>query len=165
MGRDGLEIERKYLLAAAPPGAVLASLGAVPTRIEQVYLLPSGEAEARRVRRLDDAHGTHLVYTEKRQIRGIVRHEREVGIDDPTYRRLLAEADPARHPIVKTRHRFPYRGRTLELDVFEGRLAGLVLLEAELDDEEAVPEIPPELGPCTDVSEDPAYLNWNLALR
>jgi len=88
-----------------------------------------------------------------------------VEVDEPTFRRLLAEAAPDRHPVVNTRHLIRYRGRTLELDAFEGRLEGLVVLEVELEDEDAVPEIPPELGPWTDVSEDPDYLNWNLALR
>jgi len=165
MARDGSEIERKYLLAASPPADVLAALGAVPMRIEQVYLPRGATGMARRARRIDDADGTRYLYTEKRHVRGIVREEHETAIDEPTYRRLLGEAEADRRPIVKTRHLIPYRGRTLELDVFEGRLAGLVLLEVELDDELAVPDIPPELGPTTDVSEDPDYLNWNLAAR
>jgi adenylate cyclase len=162
---DGFEIERKYLLERAPSPELLASLGAVATRIEQVYLTRADGSDARRVRRLDGPDGTHFRYTEKRHVRGIVREEREREIDAATFERLLAEADPSRRPIRKTRHAFPYAGEVLEVDVFEGRLAGLVLLEIELEDEDATPEIPEALGPWRDVSEDVAYLNWSLAAR
>jgi CYTH domain-containing protein len=161
----GFEIERKYLLERAPSRDVLATFGAVPISIEQVYLANVAGSDARRIRRLVSADGTHYRYTEKCRIRGIVREEREHEIDRATFERLLREADPARRPVAKVRHVFDYRGRRLELDVFEGRLDGLVLLEIELDDEDAIPELPTELGPLRDVSEDPAYLNWNLAAR
>jgi CYTH domain-containing protein len=162
---DGFEIERKYLLERAPSPDVLAGLGTVPVAIEQVYLVNRDGLDARRVRRLVDADGTSYRYTEKRHVRGIVRKEREHEIDAATFERLLAEADPARQPIRKTRHVFDYDGERLELDLFEGPLTGLVLLEIELDDENVVPAVPPELGPYRDVSEDPAFLNWNLARR
>lgn len=164
---DGLEIERKYLLERLPPPELLRALGAVPTRIEQVYLSRAAGAGVggRRIRRLYGPDGTGYRYTEKRHLHGIVREEREHEIDAATFRRLLAEADPARRPIHKTRHVFYHRGSRLELDVFEGRLAGLVILEVELDHEEERPAIPDELGPYREVSEDPAYLNWNLAAR
>ena len=162
---DGLEIERKYLLPRAPSPEVLAAFGAVPVKIEQVYLTSADGVDARRVRRLDGPDGTRYRYTEKRRVRGIVREEREDEIDAATFELLLAQADPGRQPIRKTRHVFGYDGERLELDVFEGPLAGLVLLEIELDDEHVVPSVPPELGPYRDVSEDAQYLNWNLARR
>lgn len=162
---SGFEIERKYLLERVPSPELLASFGAVSIAIEQVYLVNVEGFDARRVRRLTTADGTRYRYTEKRRVRGIVREEREHEIDEPTFRRLRAEADPARRPIAKTRHVFDYDGERLELDVFEGRLAGLVVLEIELDDEDRHPSVPPELGPYREVSDDPAYLNWNLAAR
>ena len=165
MAHDGLEIERKYLLASGPPAALLARLGARPILIEQVYLQTTETAPVRRVRRsVSGGRAVHR-YAEKRALGGIVREERETVIDSAEYRRLLKEADPARRPIRKTRHVFDFAGHTLELDVFEGALAGLALLEIELEDEDETAEIPPELGPVEDVSEDPRYLNWNLALR
>jgi CYTH domain-containing protein len=162
---NGLEIERKYrLLAGAPPAGVLERLGSRPVRIEQVYLATTDDAPVRRLRLWRDGDRTKRRYTEKRAVRGIVREEREIEVDEVEYVRLLEEADPARHPIRKVRHIFPYHGRTLELDVFE-EPAGLVMLEIELEHEDDLPDVPPELGPYEDVSEDPRYLNWNLALR
>jgi len=162
---NGLEIERKYrLLDGAPPAGVLERLGARPVLVEQVYLLATDDAPVRRVRLWRDGDRTKRRYTEKRLVRGIVREEREIEVDTAEYDRLLTEADPARRPIRKVRHIFEYRDRTLELDVFE-EPAGLVVLEVELEREDDAPEVPPELGPYEDVSEDPRYLNVNLALR
>jgi CYTH domain-containing protein len=161
----GLEIERKYrLLAGAPSAGVLGGLGARPVRVEQVYLVSTDDAPVRRVRLWQDGDLMKRRYTEKRLVRGIVREEHEIEVDAADYARLLAEADPTRRPIRKVRHIFPYRGRTLELDVFEDPV-GLVVLEVELEHETDMPDVPPELGPYEDVSEDPRYLNWNLALR
>ena len=95
----------------------------------------------------------------------VLRLKPAAAIDAATFELLLAQADPGRQPIRKTRHVFGYDGERLELDVFEGPLAGLVLLEIELDDEHIVPSVPPELGPYRDVSEEAQYLNWNLARR
>jgi len=164
---DGLEIERKYLLERVPSPDVLRTLEAVPTRIEQVYLARTADSPVggRRIRRLDGPDGTRYSYTEKRHLHGIVREEREHEIDEAAFERLLVEADPMRKHIHKTRYVFDHAGSRLELDVFEGRLAGLAILEVELDHEEDRPSIPDELGPYRDVSEDPAYLNWNLARR
>jgi CYTH domain-containing protein len=142
----------------------MEKLGARPVRVEQVYLVSTDDAPVRRVRLWQDGDRTSRRYTEKRLVRGIVREEREIEVDAAEYARLLAEADPERRPVRKVRHIFPYRGRTLELDVFEDP-AGLVMLEVELDSEDDTPDVPPELGPYEDVSEDPRYLNWNLALR
>lgn len=163
MAGNGLEIERKWLVVAAPSAAELQRLGARPIMIEQVYLRPLPAAPVRRVRRSEEAGQTHYAYTEKAALGGIVRSEREHAIDATDYSRLLSEADPALHPIRKTRHVFPYAGNTLELDVFD-QPAGLVILEIEFDRADAPdPALPAELRIVREVSEDPAYLNVNLA--
>ena len=159
-----LEIERKYLLVRAPSPERLAGFGAHAREIEQVYLRPTADAPLRRIRRSSTGGRTRFHYTEKRLVSGIVREEREKEIDLRTWQTLLAEADPARRPIRKTRHIFPYAGHELELDVFE-LPEGLVILEVELSDPDEAVELPAELEVVRDVSEDPDYLNWSLALR
>lgn len=165
VSHDGLEIERKFLLQAAPSAALLRAAGDRPVEIEQVYLAETTPGEARRVRHVRRDGRSSFRYTEKRALSGIVREEREREIDVAEHARLLAEADPERRPIRKTRHVFDYAGHTLELDVFEGDLAGLVLLEVELDAEDEEAALPPWLGPAIDVSEDVRYFNVNLARR
>jgi CYTH domain-containing protein len=160
MSGDGLEIERKYLLAAAPSDADLAALGARPVRIEQAYLRVEDDW-VRRVRRIDAAGSVRHVLTRKRDVAGIVREEVETDLTAEEYGRLLASADPERQAIRKTRHVFQYGPWTLELDVFS-QPPGLVLLEVELEDATLVPELPPAIR---EVSTDPAYANYALALR
>jgi CYTH domain-containing protein len=165
MGGDGLEIERKYLMAAAPSAEELAALEARATRIEQVYLRSSDEW-VRRVRRIEIHGHSRYVLTRKRERAGIVREEIEADLSPEEYGRLVADADPARRVIRKVRHIIPFARWTLELDVFS-EPPGLVLLEVELDDADEVPELPPEIAALVvrEVSTEPAYTNHQLALR
>ena len=166
MGREtGLEIERKYLLSSAPAASDLAALGALDVRIEQAYLRADGEW-VRRVRRTDRGGIVRHVFTRKRDVAGIVRQELEDDLAADEYARLLADADPARRVIRKTRHVFVSGGWTYELDVFD-EPPGLVLLEVELDDAADVPEPPPGIAALIvrEVSTESAYTNHELARR
>jgi len=166
MGNDtGLEIERKYLLAGAPSAADLAALGARQVRIEQAYLRVEDDW-VRRVRRTDRGGTVRHVFTRKRDVQGIVREEFEDDLEADEYARLLADADPARRVIRKTRHVFTSGRWTLELDVFD-EPPGLVLLEVELDDAADVPELPPGVAALVvrEVSTESAYTNHELARR
>ena len=160
-----LEIERKYLLSAAPPDAVLGALGARPTRLEQVYLRSSDDW-IRRVRRVEVAGRVRYVLTRKRDVEGIVREEIESDLSVEEYGRLVAEADPARRVIRKVRHVISHGRWTLELDVFS-EPPGLVLLEVELDHPDDVPELPASIAALVvrEVSLEPAYTNHRIALR
>jgi CYTH domain-containing protein len=164
-GASGLEIERKYLLAGAPAAADLAALGARPVTIAQVYLRAEDDW-VRRVRRVDDGATVRHILTRKRDVAGIVRQELEAELTAEEYGRLQADADPARRVIRKTRHVIQHGDWTLELDVFDDP-PGLVLLEVELDDASAVPELPPAIAALVvrEVSTEPAYANYALALR
>lgn len=161
----GLEIERKYLLSAPPPDAVLGALGARPSRLEQVYLRSSDDW-IRRVRRVEVAGRVRYVLTRKRDVEGIVREEIESDLSVEEYGRLVAEADPARRVIRKVRHVISHGRWTLELDVFS-EPPGLVLLEVELDHPADVPELPASIAALVvrEVSLDPAYTNHRIALR
>lgn len=161
----GMEIERKYLLASAPSDAELATLGARPRRIEQVYLR-SRDGWVRRVRKVEAAGRTRYVATRKREIAGIVREEHEEELDAAAYGRSVAEADPARRAIRKVRHVFPFAGHVLELDVF-AEPPGLVLLEVELEDASDVPTLPTAILArlVREVSLESAYMNHEIALR
>jgi CYTH domain-containing protein len=166
VGNDtGLEIERKYLLAGAPAASDLAALGARQVRIEQAYLRVEDDW-VRRVRRSDRGGTVRHVFTRKRDVAGIVREELESDLTAEEYARLMAEADPARRVIRKTRHVFTSGRWTLELDVFE-EPPGLVLLEVELDDAADTPEMPPPIAALIvrEVSTEAAYTNHVLALR
>jgi len=157
----GVEIERKFRLRAAPSARALAEHGAVPRRLEQVYLVepPSG----RRIRRIEHADGRieHRL-TRKERLRAFAFHETEERIDAARYESLLLQADPERCPIRKVRHVVPHGAQALEIDVFESP-PGLVLVEVELEHDDEVVELPAWLGEWREVTGDPSYLNANLA--
>lgn len=157
----GVEIERKFRLRAAPSAEILAEHGAVPRRLEQVYL--SEPPKGRRIRRIEHVDGRveHRL-TRKERLRAFAFHEEEERIDAARYESLKLQADLGRRPIRKIRHVVPNGDQLLEIDVFETP-PGLVLVEVELEHDDEAVELPDWLGEWREVTDDPAYLNANLA--
>jgi CYTH domain-containing protein len=140
---------------------VLREHGAVARHLEQVYL--AGDPPGRRVRRTMGDDGTiEYRLTRKERLREFAFREEESVIDRSTFEALLAEADPGRRRIRKTRHVVPHGDQVLEIDVFE-EPPGLVLVEVELASDDEAVELPRWLGRWVDVTGDPRYLNANLA--
>ena len=146
-----MEIERKFLIKRLPK-----DLSSYPCRrIEQAYL---NRDPALRVRRQDD------LYFLTCKSRGLMeREEWELPLDAEAYAHLLAKADG--RIIRKTRYLIPYQRYTVELDMFDGDLAPLLLAEVEFTSAaEADAFVPPDwFG--EDVTSDPSYQNVNMALR
>jgi adenylate cyclase len=65
--------------------------------------------------------------------------------------------------LHKTRYYIQNNNDTWELDVFHGKLEGLLIAELELSDEDQFFDKPSWLG--AEVTFDPAYLNSNLIDR
>lgn len=161
---DGLEIERKWLLAAAPSPAALSRLGATSVTIEQVYLASGSTGASRRIRWLREAEGEAFVLTEKSG-HGATRRERESAIDRAAYTSLLGEADPGRRPIRKVRHRIPHGSHTIELDVFTDP-PDLVVMEVEVGTaDEAIAPWPRSIASLVvrEVTDERSYENAELA--
>lgn len=152
-----LEIERKYLLRAAP----IAPSGAETWRIEQGYLPIEG-----RLRRitLPDGQVRHI-HTVKHGV-GLVRREVEREISPLDFERDWPATRGRR--VVKTRHRVhdPATGLTWEIDEFD-HPHGLVLAEVELPHPGAPAAPPPWLAPLIEreVTDDPRYTNRAIAMR
>jgi len=93
---------------------------------------------------------------------GLVRGEEEFAIDGELFARLWAMTEGRR--VVKTRYLVPLGELTVELDVYDGALAGLLTAEVEFADEAAARafEAPPWLG--RDVTGDARYANRTLAV-
>ena len=146
-----MEIERKFLILRLPE-----HLDDYPKqRIEQAYLSTDPVV---RIRRLDDAY----ILTCKGE--GLLtREEREMPLSAAAYRRLLPKAEGT--VIEKDRYRIPCGPYIIELDVFSGALAPLVLAEVEFptEEESAVFQPPDWFG--TEVTYDPAYTNARLSGR
>ena len=149
-----VEIERKYVLSAAPP-----ELEQLPgERIQQGYLAIADDGVEVRVRRRGDK--TFLTI---KSGPGEVRVEEEFAIDDRRFEALWSLTEGRR--LTKTRHLVPLGDLTAEVDVYDDRLAGLVTAEVEFPSREASARfVAPEwLG--REVTNDARFANQSLARR
>ena len=77
---------------------------------------------------------------------------------------MLQQADPYRVTIHKRRQSFIWKGQFFELDTFLSPSAGLVMMEAKGFTERETINIPPFIRVLEDVTGNPRYLNYNIAL-
>lgn len=147
-----MEIERKYLIKTIP-----FSLAEYPCRrIEQGYL---NTQPVVRIRRQDEDF--YLTY---KSTGLMVREEYNLPLTKEAYQHLRKKTDGIL--ITKKRYLIPYDGRlTIELDVFEGDLAGLILAEVEFDTEEAANAFLPPDWFGEDVTFSSRYHNSNLSQK
>ena len=145
-----MEIERKYLVRRLPDD--LSKYEA--KKIAQGYLCTDPVV---RIRRSNDNY--YMTYKGDGLM---VREECNLPLTREAYEHLLPKIDGLL--IAKTRYLIPLTDRlTAELDVFEGVLSALTLVEVEFDSvEEANAFIPPEwFG--EDVTESGKYHNSYLS--
>ena len=160
MNINGVEIERKFLIAMPDPGLLE---GCEFSDITQTYLL--GDAYTTdRVRKRVRGDGCEYTHTVKRKLNNMRRIEDEHVIGEEEYETLLKRADPARNTIRKTRHCFEHDGRLWELDVFSF-WDDRAFLEIELTDEGDTVTLPPEIRLIREVTDDPHYTNAALSLE
>lgn len=160
-GKDGettstpKEIERKWLVLEDLLPALDQYNGA---RIRQGYLVVDPEGNEARVR---DKDGKHTLTVKSKG--GLTRGEWETPLESEQFEKLWPATEGRR--IEKTRYKIPHGQHTVELDVYEGELAGLMVAEVEFGTEgDAYAfEAPEWLG--VDVTEDPQFKNQNLALH
>jgi adenylate cyclase len=149
------EIERKLLVAELP--ADLDAWDAA--RLEQGYLAITDDVEVR-VRRKGGWDARLTVKSSP----ALARVEEELPLDRGAFERLWPLTEGRR--LVKVRHtREDAPGVVLELDVYEGALAGLATLEVEFADEEAARAWSPPAWAGRDVTGDKAYANQSLAVH
>jgi adenylate cyclase len=149
-----MEIERKFLVEQPPD-----DLERHPSsRIEQGYLAldDNSGAEVRLRRR-----GGELTLAVKGAGR-LARLEVELEPDEAQFGSLWPLTEGRR--VEKTRHVIPAGELRIELDVYEGALAGLVVAEVEFpsEDDGATFEPPDWFGP--EVTDDARYKNRALAV-
>ena len=126
-----MEIERKFLIKELP-----ANLDSYPMRqLEQGYRCTGPVV---RIRRDNDKY--ELTYKGKGSM---VREEHNLPLTEAAYEHLKKKIDG--RLISKKRYMIPFETYTIELDIFEGDLAPLVLAEVEFSSEaEANSFTPPD---------------------
>jgi CYTH domain-containing protein/CHAD domain-containing protein len=147
-----VERERKYLVAVVPDGLDLSDR----VELRQGYLV-TGPVSVR----VRDAGPEGCTLTAKGGSSGTARTEIEVPIDRAQFDAAWALTEGAR--VAKTRHRIPAGPHVIELDVFGGDHAGLVVAEVEFDSTEALDAFEPPSWFGLEVSDDERYTNASLA--
>ncbi|MEU3895427.1 adenylate cyclase [Streptomyces sp. NPDC045251] len=147
------EIERKFLVAA---NRVPSSGG---TRIRQGYLAVAPDGGEVRLRQC----GTAYTLTTKLGS-GLVREEWEIELSTEDFRAMWPETEGAR--VVKTRHPVRLDGQGVHeavLDVYEGALDGLRVLEVEFTSAEQALRFEPPAWFGMEVTGRSQYADRNLA--
>lgn len=145
-----MEIERKYLVKQIPE-----NLKAFPCRIiEQGYLNTSPVIRIRK-----DNETYELTYKSKGFM---AREEITLPLDQASYSHLLGKTDG--RLIRKRRYMIPLSGSlTAELDIFEGDLAPLILVEVEFPDKNLAASFTPPDWFGEDVTFSGKYHNSYLS--
>lgn len=147
-----MEIERKYLIHTLPD-----HLEDYPHRtLEQAYLCTEPVVRVRR-----DDNDYILTYKSKGLM---VREEYNLPLTEEAYRHLLVKADG--RIITKERYCIPYGDHlTVELDIFDGDLAPLLLAEVEFASEEEANAFTPPDWFGEDVTFSSKYHNSTLSQK
>lgn len=146
-----MEIERKYLIRCLPENLSQYQC----KKIAQGYICTNPVV---RIRKSDDEY--YLTYKGK----GLMaREEYNLPLTQEGYEHMLPKIDG--RLIEKSRYLIPLEGKlTAELDIFEGDLAPLIIVEVEFDSLDAANSFIPPKWFGEDVTESRKYHNSNLAL-
>jgi CYTH domain-containing protein len=153
-----LERERRYLLRQLPAGWSEKGEG---WHIIDRYLLNT----RLRLRRMTAASGQPTLFKlgQKYQAGSQADTHRTmttIYLDEAEYR-CLAQLDA--QEIVKKRYPYDYAGRKYSLDVFEGKLHGLILAEIEAETEADLAGLPLPAFALKEVTADPFFTGGQLA--
>lgn len=145
-----MEIERKYLVKELPE-----NLEQYPKReLEQGYLCTAPVVRIRK-----DNEKYELTYKSKGLL---IREEYNLPLTQESYEHLKTKVDG--RIISKTRYMIPLDSNlTIELDIFHGDLATLILAEVEFPDVESANHFTPPDWLGKDVTFDAQYQNNNLS--
>lgn len=162
---DAPPTTEKYLVSHAD----LTSLPACQRLdIEQVYLRSKDKREETRIRRRgqDGVYLHFLARTRPAGNRSVPVEEEEL-IPEQEYQSLARLMDPRTEVLTKERVCFLWNNRHFELDAYNGRHRGLMVLLAESPGQDAKrpTDIPPFVTVGKHVTHDPRYSDKSLARR
>lgn len=149
-----VEIERRFLLHVVPNDLDPERCD----RIEQGYLAATDDGVRVRVRKKGERH-----YLTVKHGYGRSQTEAELEIEPPVFEALWPLTTGRR--IVKQRYYVSHGDDTLEIDVFEGALEGLLKAEVEFSSEDAAEAFEPPSWFGEEVTDDERYRNHSLAMH
>ncbi len=144
-----MEIEKKFLLKSMP----------VNWAFHPHDTMIQGYVSTDPVIRIRKKNDSHILTVKGKGL--MVREEFEMPITAAQFKRLMNKVSD--NPVNKTRYYIPIgNGLTAELDVFEGLLDGLVMVEVEFDSVEDAEAFTPPSWFGKEVTEDVRYHNSYL---
>ena len=155
-----IEDERKYivkLVGELPDDSI-------ESEITQTYLVADPDCEIR-LRRRDWGGEVVNVHKTKKRISATEVLETERQVTNALYESLLQQADPYRSTIRKTRRSFIWKGQYFEIDTFHQPVDNLVILQTKGIAEQEHVNFPPFIRVVSDITANPQYYNYNIALR
>ena len=154
-----IEDERTYIVELT--GQLPES---IESEITQTYLVADPDCEIRLRRRSWSGEVVNVHKTKKRiSPTEVLETERQVS--NALYESLLQQADPYRATIRKTRRSFIWRGQFFQIDTFYTPVNNLILLETKGVAQTESVNFPPFIRVVKDVTGNPEYYNYNIALR
>ena len=142
------EIERKFVVGTIPEGLLQSG-----SAVRQGYL--DIEPVEVRIRTRDGRHELTVKSTG-----GLTRTEVNVGLTAEQFDELWQLVDGV---VEKTRHEVALSGHVVEVDVYGGKLDGLVVAEVEFHSEREAASFTPPSWFVKEVTDDPNYRNAALA--
>lgn len=152
--RNNREIERKFLVKSLPVN-LKQSRSFV---IEQGYL--ATEAAGRQVRLRKTDRAASLTF---KVGRGSHREEREIKLTPKQFAALWPATVGRR--LRKVRYEIPWKSLLIELDIYRGRHAGLVVVEVEFPDRASCGRFKPPSWFGREVTGEKRYSNVRLAIN
>jgi adenylate cyclase len=149
-----VEVERKFLVHNLPSNLTSYE----HQQIRQGYLVIGADGLEARVR---DRAGTYTMTVKSKG--DLSRGEWETKIDEDQFKTLWPATAGKR--VEKTRFTIPYGDAEIELDIYEGNLAGLITAEIEFAGEEAADDFEAPGWLAVDVTNAKDFKNQNLALK
>ena len=133
--------------------------------ITQTYLVAEPGSEVRLRRREWSGGKVVNVHRSKKRISETEVIETERQVDNNLYEQMLQQADPYRVTIHKKRQSFIWKGQFFQIDTFQDPVSNLVMMETKGISEQETVNFPPFVKVLEDVTGNPKYLNYNIALR
>jgi adenylate cyclase len=152
--RNNREIERKFLVKWLPDN-LKQSRSFV---IEQGYLATESAGRQVRLRKTDRAASLTFKVG-----RGSHREEREIKLTPKQFAALWPGTVGRR--LRKVRYEIPWKNLLIELDIYRGRHAGLVVAEVEFPDGASCGRFKPPSWFGREVTGEKRYSNVRLAIK
>lgn len=153
-----IEEERRFLLRSIPPEL---QLGDSFVRIFDQYI----PGTRLRLRRIESAAGQAMAYKFGQKYRAADQAAHQaimtnIYLDEAEYKTLQALGGRS---LTKRRYAYHFQGQDYSIDVFEGRLGGLVLAEIEGQEHVDIASLPLPGFALREVTGDPQFTGGELA--